>query len=366
MKLKSFFAESIEEAIGLARREMGPDAMLVHSKRSGAEARHLGAYEVVCAADTHPETEGRHSDPAQPSADQPVEKLVREVSDLRQQMERLSRSLTRCGSGVSALAADPDLAAAFAELTEAEVDADLVYEIVTRINLPFTEALLRDQLRRFVRVDAELGCEDAERQIVAFVGPPGAGKTSALVKLAVHYGISARKRVQFLSLDTYRIAAAQELQSYAAILGTGCQVLESSAALAQALVEHSRANLILIDTPGLSRNDMDEDLARTLAAAPDIDRHLVLPASMRASDMKRAADQYALFKPDKLLFTRLDETQTFGQIVSQSVRMALPVSFLSMGQHIPEDLEAASEDRLLGLLLKSEPAQEPKCGMVAA
>ena len=366
MKLKSFFAESIEEAIGLARREMGPDAMLVHSKRSGAEARHLGAYEVVCATDTQTETEGSPSAPKQPTAGQPVEKLVREVSDLRQQMERLSRSLTRCGSGMSGVAADPDLAAAFADLTEAELDVDLVYEIVTRINLPFHAASLRDQLRRLVRVNGELGCRDAERNIVALVGPPGAGKTSALVKLAVQCGISVRKRVQFLSLDTYRIAAAQELQSYAAILGADCQILESSAALAPALAEHSRADLILIDTPGVSRNDMDQDLPAALAAASEIDTHLVLPASMRTSDMKRAAEQYAPFKPGKLLFTRLDETETFGQIVSQSVRMGLPVSFVSKGQRIPEDLEAASADLLLGLLLKSEPAQEPKRGTVAA
>jgi len=363
MKLKSFFADSIEQAIGLARREMGPDAMLVHSKRSGAEARHLGTYEVVCAADSDTE-------PNQPIAPRTppvpaVEKLVAEVSDLRQQMERLCRSLTRCGTGTAGLVSDPGLAAAFAALAEADLDADLAYETVSRIGSPSAPGALRDRLRQLVRVQAELGHPQSQRRIAALVGPPGAGKTSALVKLAVQYGISARKRVHFLSLDTYRIAAAEELQYYAAILGTPCQVLETAAALASSLAEHSQADLILIDTPGLTRNEMDEDLTQAISQSPDLDTHLVLPASMRTSDLKRTAEQYSVFKPDKLLFTRLDETQTFGPILSQSVRMGLPVSFVSNGQRIPEDLTAATEDLLLGLLLKTE-LDAPRFGTVAA
>jgi flagellar biosynthesis protein FlhF len=204
--------------------------------------------------------------------------------------------------------------------------------------------------------------------MVALVGPPGAGKTSALVKLAVQYGITSRKPSQILTVDTYRIAAADELRSYAAILGIGCQVLDTTAALAQALEEHRQKDLILIDTPGLCRAEMDgyQDLAQFLSTYPGMDTHLVLPASMRTCDLKRVAEQYAIFKPSKLLFTRVDETQTFGPILSQSVRMNLPISFLSGGQGIPEDLEPATPDRILDLILKSEPLRERRFGMAAA
>ena len=365
MKLKSFFADSIEVAIGLARREMGPDAMLVHSKRAGAEARHLGAYEVVCASESDSATEpAPRLAPATPPPPS-VEKLVNEVSNIRQQMERLCRSLTRSGAGMTDLASDPQRAAAFTALTEAELDADLVYEIMSQIGQPFTAGSVRDQLRRLIRVNAELGHGESGRPIVALVGPPGAGKTSALVKLAIQYGISARKRVQFFTLDTYRVAAAEQLQAFAAILGAGCQVLETGAALSAALAGQNQADLILIDTPGLTRDEMDEDLAQAIAQSPHLDTHLVLSASMRTPDLKRAAEQYSIFKPDKLLFTRLDETQTFGPILSQIVGMELPVSFVSRGQRIPEDLEAATEELLLALLLKPE-LTAPKFGKVAA
>jgi len=364
MKLKSFFADSIEEAIALARREMGPEAMLVHSKRASSEARHLGAYEVVCAADTDrgpaPSTSAR----TQPAPS--VDKLVREVSDLRQQMERLARSLTRCGSGIAGVASDPDLAAAFAALNEAELDPDLTYEIMSELSAPLAPGALSGQVNRLLRVHPELGCAGSARRVAALVGPPGAGKTSALVKLAVQYGTTAHKRVQLLTLDTYRIAAADELQSYAGILGIGCQVLETPAALDPALAELGQADLVLIDTPGLSQNEMDEELAQAIARSPDIDTHLVLPASMRTRDLNRVAELYSIFKPDKLLFTRLDETRTFGPILNQSVRMGIPVSYLSNGQRIPEDLVAATQDRLLGLLVPSEPAQPAIFGTVAA
>lgn len=364
MKLKSFFADSIEEAIGLAKREMGPEAMLVHSKRSPAESQHLGVYEVVCASDTDPAlAPSEQSEPPRAAA---IDNLVREVSDVRQQMERLARSLARCGSAMAPVASSPDLVAAFTALTETELDPGLTYEIIGALNPPLAEGAVREQAARYVRVKPELGHAQSTRKVVALVGPPGAGKTSALVKLAVQYGISARKRVQLLTLDTYRIAAAEELQAYAGILGVGCQILETCTALEPALSEHTQADLILIDTPGLGRSEMDETLAHALAELKNLDTHLVLAASMRSRDLARAAEQYSIFKPDKLLFTKLDETETFGPLVSQSVRMNLPISFLAAGQRIPEDIAPATKDAVLSLLVSSNPAQADKFGTVAA
>ncbi|MBZ5611680.1 MAG: hypothetical protein LAP38_25750 [Acidobacteriia bacterium] len=369
MRLKSFFADTVEQAISLARREMGPDAMLVHSKRSSAEAQRLGAYEVVCAvaADQAHERGTSESIPAAPPSP-PVDKLSQEVSGLKHQMERLALSLARCGSGMAGIGSDPELARAFAQLTDAELDTDLAYEVIGRINSPVRPGALRHQLSRLVNVSGELGCPGAPARIAALVGPPGSGKTSALVKLAVQYGVSARKRTQLLSLDTYRVAAADELQSYAAILGIGCQVVETTAALPAALDEHRNKDLILIDTPGLGRSEIEgfEDLSGFFAAASGLDTHLVLPASMRTRDLKRVTEQYAVFKPGKLLFTRLDETETFGSMLSESVRMGIPISFVSRGQRIPEDLEAATADLLLSLILKSEAVQEPSFGVAAA
>src|ERR1700694_5524560 len=126
MRLKSFFADSIEEAIRQARQAMGADALLVNSKRSVAEARHLGAYEVVVCAE---QDQARSSDAPErmhcsPVSD-PLENLSQDVSELRRQMERLALTLARPADGLPGLASDPELARAFARLTDAEFDTDL-------------------------------------------------------------------------------------------------------------------------------------------------------------------------------------------------------------------------------------------------
>jgi flagellar biosynthesis protein FlhF len=164
-----------------------------------------------------------------------------------------------------------------------------------------------------------------------------------------------------LSIDCYRIAAAEQLRSYGAILGVGFQAHETTLALAQALEEHRHKDLILIDTPGYGPKDMDaaEDLARLLASRPDVDTHLVLTASMKSADLKRVVDRFEVFRPRKLLFTKLDETETFGPILNEAVRTGKPVSFLSAGQQIPDDLEPATPDRILELALRRERVLAP-------
>jgi len=373
MKLKSFFANSIEEAIGMARQELGPEAMLVNSKRSSVEAQHLGFYEVVVCSESEDASPAgardaqsgiaQRSDAARsPHAS---DRLAQDVWEIKQQMEKLALTLGRSRRGASSVAFDPELSRAFTALTDAELDTELSYDVVGGMGSPISDAALRRVLAGLVHIDGTLGIPGAPARVAALVGPPGAGKTSALVKLAVQSGLAAGASVQVLSADTYRIGAGEELRSYAAILGIGCQVLETPAALGRALTElqgktSARNELTLIDTPGLCRSEWDgaEELAAILATHPiGVDTHLVLPASMRARDLRRVSEQYCIFQPRKLLFTRLDETETFGPILSRSVRTGKPVSFLSRGQRIPEDLEPAAPELLLDLVLGPLAAQ---------
>jgi flagellar biosynthesis protein FlhF len=190
------------------------------------------------------------------------------------------------------------------------------------------------------------------RIVAALVWPPGVGKTSMLAKLALRFGVAARRSTHIISYDSLRIAASEQLRSYAAIMGVTFESLDTVGALAQSLKEHSRKDLVLIDTPGFSAQDFDVswELTKFLSTYPHVDIHLVLSCGAKSSDISRMVDRYNIFGPAKLLFTRLDETDSYGAILNESVRTGLPVSFLSTGPRVPEDFEPATKDRISDLL----------------
>jgi flagellar biosynthesis protein FlhF len=356
MTLKSFFGNGIKAALDQARLEMGPDAMLVSSRPSPPEARHLGDCEVVVATGLGEPAKAAPGNGSRPEhLGSGIEQLERKLDQVAAAINRASLAERGWGGG--------DLPEACAALLRNEVDAVLVREMAGRLRLLDAQAspeeldlALRAELAGRLRVDATLGRPDRQPRVVALAGPCASGKTTTLVKLAVGYGLAARRPVQILSMDCYRVAAAEQLRSYAAILGVGFQALETTAALAQALEEHRHKDLILIDTPGFGRQDFDAagDLARFLAGREDIDTHLVLTASMRSADLTRVVDRFEIFRPAKLLFTGLDEAGVCGPVLNQIVRTGKPVSFLATGQRIPEDLKPATVEGLLDLLAPRE------------
>src|SRR5260370_9087790 len=135
-------------------------------------------------------------------------------------------------------------------------------------------------------------------------------------------------------------------------MGVAFEAVETVGALAQSLKENSRKDLILVDTPGYSAQDFDlsANLAKFLSTYPHVDIHLVLSCGAKSSDISRMVDRYNIFGPAKLLFTRLDETNSYGVILNQSVRPILPVSFLTTIPRVPEHLEHPPKDPLSALL----------------
>ena len=378
MKIKSYFARTVENAMAQARQEMGPEAMLVNSRKALPEARHLGDYEVVFASD-FPEgaTEESVAAEARP-AEGPPERFSLEVAALKKELEGMRRVLTRAALAPPQWAGNsPTLSDAYLTLTANDVAPELAREIVEaaearcggtrpatfRAAVPadtgdFERALVAEIASRFT-VQPSLGRADMAPRIVALVGPPGAGKTTSLVKLAVNCGLASRRPVLLLSMDTYRVGAADQLRAYAAILGVGFQVLETVTALAQTLEENRGKDLILIDTPGVAGDDMDAvaGLSRFLSTRPDVDTHLVLSSSTKSADLTGMVDRFEVFRPQCLLFTRLDETGSFGSILNQAARTGKPLSYFATGQRIPEDLQAATPNRLVRLVLAGQDSQ---------
>ena len=378
MRLKSYFAGTVESAMARAREELGPDAMLVQSKKATAETRHIGQYEVVFAlADPEPAQDpppataftdlfAGERGPVQKisSSDTAIQKLSAELAALKQKIEGIAFP-AQPRSAQNAIAAPPSvppppsaLDNAVKRLIELDVDEAIAAEIARDAAASGNGVDgLRKSLESRIKADATLGVSNAPRCVVALVGPPGAGKTTALVKLATRYGLSARKSMHLISTDVFRVGAAEQLRLYASILGVGFQAVETPLALAQSLEEHRRKDIVFIDTPGWANRDIPEirDLGAYIADDPGIDVHLVLPVSNRACDIARITERYEIFRPAKLMFTRLDETARYGPIVNECLRTGKAISFVSTGEQIPEDLEPATSANIADLFLGREP-----------
>lgn len=363
--MKSYYGRDVQTAMIAARKELGAEAMLVDSRKAPPEARHLGECEVVVAVDLPPEEYGAAEAGAGPAdvtrPAQPYNHLALEVAEMRKQMERIAATVTRSSFNfpVQALS-DPELMAMFASLVESDLDATLAHSIIDRVRtegVPGTPDRLRlamaGELAGRFMTNSELGAGSPGPRIVAVVGPCGTGKTSMLAKLAARYGLGTRRSTVILSLDNYRVAASEQLRSYAALLGLRFQMVEGPRALAQTVEELQQKDLILIDTPGHGPHDLaaSHELADFISSRDDIDVHLVLNAALRSADLSRVVDRFEIFRPSKLAFTRVDETVCFGPLVNEAVRTGKPVSFLSGGQRVPEDLEPATKDRIIDLVL---------------
>ncbi len=364
MRIKSFFSSSVDAALCEARRELGPEAMLIESRRSAPESRRLGEYEVVCAVTAPPAARGRSSNDT-PSGPAPAPGFpTQDFAALVERVERLSLVLQRAESSALRLTLNPELAAASRLLESTELDPRWIGSIVSSIeNSPCAGAAgseLHDQIQNrltgLVSVDPTLGVPSAARRIIALIGPPGAGKTTSLVKLAARFALSGARPSLILSADTQRVAATEQLRAFAAILGSAFVAVDSPRVLRQALEEHGGKEWIWIDTPGWSRDEPSDakGLAELISSVPDLDTHLVLPASMRAADLSATVDRFLPFHPAKLLFTRLDETSCFGPLLNESARTGIPLSFLGNGPQIPEDIEPAEPAAVARLILRHQ------------
>jgi flagellar biosynthesis protein FlhF len=184
--------------------------------------------------------------------------------------------------------------------------------------------------------------------MLAFVGPPGRGKTMSLTKIAVNKGISRRLPVRICSAGSYVNGAKDRLSRFAAILGTPFQAYDSPAGLHEAVSDKSWTGLTLIDTAGISpaeRNEL-EQLKNIFRLHPEIETHLVLRADAGAADMLHTITRFSPLNPSKLLFTGMDEAIRSAPVIETLIRSGIPATFAGTGQKAPQDLQEINAEQL--------------------
>jgi flagellar biosynthesis protein FlhF len=180
--------------------------------------------------------------------------------------------------------------------------------------------------------------------VAFFVGPTGVGKTTTIAKIASSYRIEKHMKVALLTADTYRIAAAEQLRTYANILEVPFRVVYTEEEMTAAIEDFKDYDFILVDTTGHSPNNDSQfedmsDLINAVETPAKKEVFLVLSASTKYKDLKKIADMYKGLSDYKLIFTKLDETSTLGSIYNLRIYTGAMVSYVTYGQSVPDDID---------------------------
>jgi flagellar biosynthesis protein FlhF len=208
------------------------------------------------------------------------------------------------------------------------------------------------QLQEFIRVAGPVENRRKRTRIVALVGPTGVGKTTTIAKLAAIGKLVEHKNVALLSADTYRIGAIEQLRTFAAIADIPMEVIYKPSEVGPALRRFRGKDTIYIDTVGRSQRGKKDlaDLLKFLTAAQPDEVHLVLSASTNAITMTDVIERFGMLKPNRLIFSKLDEAAALGSLVSVLRRQTLPISYVTVGQGVPDDIIAAEPQKIASMV----------------
>ena len=249
-------------------------------------------------------------------------------------------------------------------MLENEVDEKYAREIMDEIelinkpNIPFDYALANIYQKMILKFGKPSGIEPAENgiKLVFFIGPTGVGKTTTIAKIASKFRVDEKKKVALLTADTYRIAAAEQLRTYANILEVPFRVIYTVEEINRALEDFKDYDYIMIDTAGHShQNTTQKDNMSNIIHSVD-DRvesevHLVLSATTKYKDLISIADSYKEMADYKLIFTKLDETTTLGNLLNLRLYTGASLSYVTCGQNVPDDIEDFNPQKTVKRLL---------------
>jgi len=387
MKLRTFEGKTMAEALAKVKRQYGRDAVILSTRtrtkggmfgiggRPWVEitaAPHMselpgalrrGTLEMKSERTSRADGAAKPVSPtssAQPPALSQVDALMTELGDLKSLVTGLVRQTRRQFSGDL-----PDhLYDHYVALLQGAVAEEIAAGLIDDLRRRLSDAELRDHavVRRQL---AEALCSmlplggpirlgtKSEPTIIALVGATGVGKTTTIAKLAANFCLRENRKVGLITIDTYRIAAVEQLKTYAQIIDVPLEVALSPSQLAESVERMRDRDLILIDTAGRSQRDSlkIKELRGFFEAVRPHELHLVLSSTCSEAVLKETIDRFRELSIDRVIFTKMDEALGFGIIVNCLRKADAKLSYVTTGQDVPDDIEVPEQRRLTSLIL---------------
>ena len=223
----------------------------------------------------------------------------------------------------------------------------------TEITTPLASVRAKEQRASSGTMD-EPSLRQARPTIIALVGPTGVGKTTTVAKIASEALLKRNLRVGLINLDSYKVAAFDQLGTYAKILNVPFRSVGTPEELAAAIQDFQSLDLVLIDTTGRSQRDPGslKELQALIKTVPEIRSQLVLSVTTRDAELYDMANRFSIFRPDGIIVSKLDEATIYGSIYNVCQKVKLPLLYFTTGQRVPEDIEEATRERVAALILE--------------
>jgi flagellar biosynthesis protein FlhF len=422
MLVKVFESEDMPSALKKVKETLGSEALILSTRtvRKGMGVFRKPLYEITAAIDDPPATpspkepaRAAHPPAAQEESDpisyqdiwkqrrvvDPMEDEIRtlkrqlagqDMTSVRQEIDELKNLVRQMATAPAPAEATPapaprpavrpatpagrneirEMAILREALAEYGIEAEaaeaieqIAWENLSPRQLQNPERLgefFREAVQELIRIAEPFHTNRKQQRRIALIGPTGVGKTTTIAKLAASYLLHGGARTALVTIDTYRIAAVEQLKVYGEIMNLPVEVVITPEQLQEAFARHQDKDLILIDTAGRSPRDVPslEELNRFLGPEAGTENHLVLAAPTRDSELQETVRRFGCLPLHSLIFTKLDECEQRGSLLNVPLRRNLPVSYLTNGQRVPEDLVVAEPAALAGFITNQ---LEEKC-----
>jgi len=380
MQIKTFRAKTMQQALDLVRREMGMEATVLHTRElnRGLLHRFLRGKEYEIAASQEPRAEAvasvspevsyESSSPPWDSCSADIDYGTKFRDDFQhlaegqQDLNSLAAQLQQRTSRQPQPHLTETLFQTYTDMIESDIDQQFAQELLQRLQSDpnvdqmgraALHAELASMLADELAVSGPLGANQGQGRVVALVGPTGVGKTTTIAKLAANFRLRENRRVGLITVDTYRIAAVEQLRTYADIIDLPMEVVSTPREMREAVARMRHLDLVLMDTAGRSPSDevKIQELKSMLSEAEPDEVHLVLSAVAGSRSLVSTADKFASVGTTAILITKLDEATCLGNLLGLTRSSGLPISYLTDGQNVPDDIQVAQPNRLAQLIL---------------
>ena len=383
MKMKKYNAPSIAEAMKLIRADLGDDAVILNSKVV-VNKKFFGlvkqkSFEVVAGIDrvekksTLPDLQQTftptHSiQPVQEPVSAPVESIKPQDSFINEELKKELADLKTLMKSVQKQTIQSQYPDEFLPFMELLRKQELSEELITNISdglfdysnqgrVTLTMEDMRNYTEQYLRERLEhlpFGGSTYSKRIVNVLGPTGVGKTTTIAKMAARAVLESKKKIGFITTDTYRIAAIEQLKTYAGLLQSPVEVVYNNQDYKQAIDKLSAVDLIFIDTAG--RNYKEKKYVHDLMDLIDFNNQtesfLVLSLTGKQSDLEAVIDQFVDVPIEKFVFTKMDETNSIGTIFNLMIKYNKGLAYYTNGQEVPEDIEIPTLEKLFELFFQ--------------